>query len=433
MTATSLEYFGKATESLTDIKLEDIDFEAVDKCTSAAKLGRYITLLEADGGYYRELLTKAKEKLLRVDRKAYYKLYPNSVVASPREAAAANSTVLMWEQELKSVDREARERSEQAPSDLGIGGKAYPIREVVACDQQRQEPVEHESAAKEEADDKARNPYARDMTAMKDYYRAWDRFDVDAACDAVDVKAAKQEEGVVPPVAPLDIDQDLSPERVESMSAAERAAECEAEKIKGNESFTSGELDEAELHYSRALRLRSDISAIWSNRALVRLKLRRPKEGLEDAQRAIALDSKNLKAFHRRGKARAELGYLEEAVKDFQIALRLLNESGAEQGVIAKVNADLATARRELLTKQREQPKDENEDEEPKIQEIFDESPNISQDHRGDAKSSEFRRISIVDEDTETEDEEREVSQGCTASAGGWRKVEVLEDSSEED
>ncbi|KAF4679389.1 hypothetical protein FOZ63_013144, partial [Perkinsus olseni] len=181
---------------------------------------------------------------------------------------------------------------------------------------------------------------------------------------------------VVPPVAPPDIDQDLSPKRVESMSAAERAAECETEKIKGNESFTSGELDEAELHYSRALRLRSDISAIWSNRALVRLKLRRPQEGLEDAQRAILLDSKNVKAFHRRGKARAELGYLEEAVKDFQIALRLLNESGAEQGVVAKVNADLATARRKLLTKQREQPKDENEDEEPKIQEIFDESPN---------------------------------------------------------
>ncbi|KAF4687359.1 hypothetical protein FOZ63_033840, partial [Perkinsus olseni] len=377
MTATSLENFGKAKESLADIKLEDIDFEAVDKCTSAAKLGRYITLLEADGGYYQELLTKAKEKLLRVDRKAYYKLYPNSVVASPREAATANSTVLMWERELKSVDKETRERSEQAPSDPGIGGKAYPIREVVACDQQRQEPVKHESAAMEEADGKARNPYARDMTAMKDYYRAWDRFDVDAACDAVDVTGAKQDEGFVPPVAFLNIDQDLSPERVESMSAAERAAECEAEKIKGNESFTSGELDEAELHYSRALRLRSDISAIWSNRALVRLKLRRPQEGLEDAQRAIALDSKNVKAFHRRGKARAELGYLEEAVKDFQIALRLLNESGAEQGVKAKVNADLATARRKLLTKQREQPKDESEDGGSKIQEIFNESPNM--------------------------------------------------------
>ncbi|EER01506.1 conserved hypothetical protein, partial [Perkinsus marinus ATCC 50983] len=105
------------------------------------------------------------------------------------------------------------------------------------------------------------------------------------------------------------------------MSAAERHAMCEAEKIKGNESFASGDLDEAELHYTRALRLRSDVSVLWSNRALVRLKLRRPREGLEDAQRPIALDPKDVKAFHRRGKARAELAYLEEAVKDFQTAL----------------------------------------------------------------------------------------------------------------
>ncbi|EER02437.1 conserved hypothetical protein [Perkinsus marinus ATCC 50983] len=157
------------------------------------------------------------------------------------------------------------------------------------------------------------------------------------------------------------------------MSAAERHAMCEAEKIKGNESFASGDLDEAELHYTRAIRLRSDVSVLWSNRALVRLKLRRPREGLEDAQRAIALDPKNVKAFHRRGKARAELDYLEEAVKDFQTALKILNDSGAEQGIIGRVNADLATARRKLIYKQRAQVKEDIE--EPKIQEIFDESP----------------------------------------------------------
>ncbi|EER19557.1 Hsc70-interacting protein, putative [Perkinsus marinus ATCC 50983] len=335
MTATSLEGLGQSRENLADIKLEEIDFEAVDKCTSAAKLGRYITLLEADGGYYRELLAKAKEKLLRIDKKAYYKC------------------------------------------DDSVGTrKACPIREVRSCDEGDSisaEMTAGDSVDMRSGDGEPRNPYARDMTAMKDYYRAWDRFDVEAACDAVDVKVTNTEESVAPAEAPLAIDQSLSSERVEAMSAAERHDMCEAEKIKGNESFASGDLDEAELHYTRALRLRSDVSVLWSNRALVRLKLRRPREGLEDAQRAIALDPKNVKAFHRRGKARAELDYLEEAVKDFQTALKILNDSGAEQGMIGRVNADLATARRKLIYKQRAQVKEEIEA--PKIQEIFDESP----------------------------------------------------------
>ncbi|KAF4677259.1 hypothetical protein FOL47_002498 [Perkinsus chesapeaki] len=427
MTATVSDSLGcsNARENLADIKMEDIDFEAVEECRSAAKLARYITLLEADGGYFKELLNKAKEKLMKIDRKAHYKLYPNSVKASPEEITSANSTVLAWEQELKSVDKEAKHRASEASTALK---RTCPIREVLM--QNRLEEADGSVSGEEAAKRKSENPYARDMTAMKDYYTAWDRFDVEAACDAVE--ESKTENGKLEKVdaAEVTYEQDWSAERVAGMSSAERAAVCESEKIKGNECFTSGDLTEAELHYSTAIRLCPDISVVWSNRALVRLKLRRPKDALEDAQRAIALDRKNVKAFHRRGKARTELGYLDDAVKDFQIALKLLTESGAEEGMIAKVNADLATTRRKLMAEQREKTEEENEEKnEPKIQEIFDEPPvNSCEEDR----TANFKRIAVDLDDEESDVEER-TAQGNSTVSSRWKKIEVLDDSSDED
>ncbi|CAK0910218.1 unnamed protein product, partial [Prorocentrum cordatum] len=48
------------------VKIEDIDFEAVQECSDKNFLKRYIKILEEDGGYFQELLKACKDKLLEV-------------------------------------------------------------------------------------------------------------------------------------------------------------------------------------------------------------------------------------------------------------------------------------------------------------------------------------------------------------------------------
>merc|ERR1719197_711273 len=118
---------------------------------------------------------------------------------------------------------------------------------------------------------------------------------------------------------------------------AHRRHMADSEKEKGNEAFYAKDFEEAEAYYSRSLKFKADDPSTWANRGLVRLKLGRAAEALEDCEHGLALNPRYMKALHRKGKALHELNRFEEAVKYFQLAL-------AESPGNTQINGDLMVA-----------------------------------------------------------------------------------------
>ena len=57
--------------------------------------------------------------------------------------------------------------------------------------------------------------------------------------------------------------------------------------MKGNEYMKNGEFDHAVWKYSEALELVKDVKAIWLNRALAYLKLRKYRKCIHDCTRVL--------------------------------------------------------------------------------------------------------------------------------------------------
>ena len=91
-----------------------------------------------------------------------------------------------------------------------------------------------------------------------------------------------------------------------------------AERARGNEFFAAGQFDQAKECYTVALQKYNHDAASYSNRAMVNLKLELYDEVIEDANKAIEIDTNYVKAYHRRGKAYFAKNMLEEALHDFE-------------------------------------------------------------------------------------------------------------------
>ena len=57
--------------NISEIKLTDIDFPAVEEATNAKVVLKYLQLLEEDGVMYQELYAACKEKLKKLNPKLY--------------------------------------------------------------------------------------------------------------------------------------------------------------------------------------------------------------------------------------------------------------------------------------------------------------------------------------------------------------------------
>lgn len=93
------------------------------------------------------------------------------------------------------------------------------------------------------------------------------------------------------------------------------------EKNKGNECFKEGKYDKAIEYYSRAMELTPLDAILPANRAIALIKVNRFAEAEEDCNTSLKLDPTFVKAYHRRGTARANTGKMELALSDFQKVL----------------------------------------------------------------------------------------------------------------
>lgn len=92
-------------------------------------------------------------------------------------------------------------------------------------------------------------------------------------------------------------------EKASDGKAKQMTGEAKIKKEAGNIKFAQGCFAEAEKLYSQAIDSDPIAAALWSNRALARLKLGRASDAFSDAQRCIQIDPAFTKGYHRKALA----------------------------------------------------------------------------------------------------------------------------------
>ncbi|XP_071447719.1 dnaJ homolog subfamily C member 7 [Hetaerina americana] len=119
----------------------------------------------------------------------------------------------------------------------------------------------------------------------------------------------------------------LAPDHVKAQDIYKKAKLLRAKKEEGNEAFRKGNFTEAYQLYSDALATdpnnRMTNAKLFFNRATVLSKLGRLKEAVEDCTVALNIDNNYLKALLRRAKCYMDLNEYEEAVIDYEKAVKM--------------------------------------------------------------------------------------------------------------
>jgi len=173
---------------------------------------------------------------------------------------------------------------------------------------------------------------------IKSYdYAAWDKFDVEAACEEVE---KEKEQG--------DTEEDTEEEELDQ---ERRRVEAVAEKERGNAAFKAANWDKAIEKYTRGIQLDPTNCVLPANRAMALLKKGQFGAAETDCTLALSIDPTYVKAFHRRASARIGLKKFGEAVTDYDEVLRLEPNNKA-----------VASERTKLIERIREGGEDKKED-----------------------------------------------------------------------
>ncbi|KAJ7555755.1 hypothetical protein O6H91_05G053600 [Diphasiastrum complanatum] len=105
-------------------------------------------------------------------------------------------------------------------------------------------------------------------------------------------------------------------------------------RLRGNEQFTTGNLEAAEASYTNSIKLNPQSAAAFANRALCRLRLSKFEGAIEDSTKALSIDHGYWKAYYHRGSALQALGRLEEALEDMKVIV--LDSRPGERHVLTR-------------------------------------------------------------------------------------------------
>ncbi|CAE7372538.1 RPAP3 [Symbiodinium microadriaticum] len=276
-----------------------------------------------------QLIQKAEDKLMSVlPVKERMQILRMKTQVTPAEIQEASAELDEWQECVEVLDCELRGKGSPPKRGKTLPPVRGTKREKLDVPQAKPVPAGGDSAGKSSSKAKER---------ISGYnFPAWEKFDVDAAINEIDENESEAEKA----------------KRVAAADAQKRAAEAVRqralrhqkeldvfreemktsmsfdymllvrEKQKGNEAFRAGENDEAYAFYSRSLALDDSSAVVYTNRAVLAIRMNKLETAVDDSSRAIALDPSYMKAYYRRGVARLKLGQTGDAIVDFQEALR---------------------------------------------------------------------------------------------------------------
>jgi tetratricopeptide (TPR) repeat protein len=141
--------------------------------------------------------------------------------------------------------------------------------------------------------------------------------------------------------------------------------------VKGNDYINSSDYVQAIECYDKASALDPENAAVYCNRALAYLKLKKYSKAIEDCEKALKLNPEYMKAYHRRGKARMEMSNYRDAVKDFEIVLKAEPDNKTVNSDLKKCRDELKKnggfKRIEIVEEEEEETEESQQDEEIKV------------------------------------------------------------------
>lgn len=242
-----------------------------------------------------------------------------------------------WESNIKQKDAKLRKKSD---SDSNSEDEQPPIRNRVREKKMRKK-VQHMNIEVVEADDvKKEEKVEKKPERIKAYdYRAWDKFDVNKACEDVDGEGYS---------AGSEYETDSDAER-EELERQRKIQEANEEKERGNSLFKKGRYEDAVTCYTKGIDADPTNAILPANRAMALLKLKRYSEAEKDCSVSIRLDFTYVKAYARRGTARIELRNFEDAKKDFMQVLNIEPSNKQAASEIRKIDSKLKQLEKERM------------------------------------------------------------------------------------
>ena len=237
--------------------------------------------------------------------------------------------------------------SEMNQIDAAVSNKTYPLSE----------PPPIRSTVEVEETKSTPTLYKRDKTNMKDYYKAWENFNIDAEIEKLDDKIPKV----------LKTPKVSAPPQSKIVVKGGRSVNSEIDRLKdqGNLEFSAKEYNKALDKYQECLvkEVPNDVKVIlFSNSAECFLRLKNPDGALDQAEKALAIDNKHAKSLLRRAKAKKMLGKFRNAKTDLEECLKIDPNNAAVKLELTKLEkkrtAMIEEAKAKMTNKSRPVPID---------------------------------------------------------------------------
>ena len=327
-------------EDSSKVETSMLDYDFVDKCIDLPLLKKiYHKLTSGKEGRYPHLEETVKDKIMTMlpARERKRALAFTSRI-SAQEIDEEQNSLNDWLGSLPSSDlpvganNDEKEMKSRCPPSRGSQVKPVTqIRKAVAMKVQRM----NNNSPKEETNKvlKVKQRISKETLSNRDYFRAWEKFDVDAAEKSLDEDESKDQS-----LSNQNNDQTLKEikrrhiftknmaslrEKLKysTLSDSEKKFMASREKDKGNDCFRCNEYEEAFSHYSNSLALNEREATVLGNRALASIKLSNLSQACLDCTMALEIDPSYTKARARRGIIHDKCGRYLKAIADFSNCL----------------------------------------------------------------------------------------------------------------
>ncbi|XP_057195605.1 sperm-associated antigen 1 isoform X1 [Triplophysa rosa] len=294
MSAHAVSSLLASGSSCSSVPVEHLDYDFIQSCSDLKHLERILNVLRSrQEGFYPHLIDFCEKHMEELDPKNRFlwKEKPAATAAcfSSEEWSDITEELQEWETNIRMNEVKL------SGSSMFCDADSVP---AIRCSKTLQENIRSEVKKHKTA-------------SVPRAYRDWDRFDVEKECAKID-ECDMNPPAVITRPAPQDFKHTIN-------SAALRDQEKDAlacrEKDKGNESFRSGDYEEAVVCYTRSLSLVPSAAA-FNNRAQTHIRLQRWSAALSDCQAVLQLEPDNVKALLRRATVHKHMGHLQESRDD---------------------------------------------------------------------------------------------------------------------
>ena len=337
-----------------EITTNMLDYQYVEKCNDVVTLKEILReLVAGKEGRYPHLEETVVEKIMAIlPEKKKKKIISMTTSISPQEVESEIGALNDWLDGIQVKlphDDDLLSTSDVPTNDSteAIFSSGKEVRDVTYhppvrnCEMKTQRVTSKTMPVQKDKDtSKAYNRNERlkriskENHSNREYYRAWDKFDYEAAEKEVgehdddhsivkpgeDPQTDRKWEANIQKQKIFDMEKlkDMQTElNLSKLSITERKFMASREKDKGNEYFKNKEYEQSFNCYSKSLALNDQNAVVYANRAMTCIRLSKLCQAVSDCTQALMIDPSYTKALARRGMVHHKCGRYYEAKIDF--------------------------------------------------------------------------------------------------------------------